>query len=187
MADNNTVARPYAQAAFDVAQESNALAELSESLAAAKALMEDGQIAAFLSRPKLSNDERLTFLQGLFAQAVGEGSVFAGGSQHGTNLIKLLLENRRVAVLPEIAEHFEALKAEIENSVEAVVTSAAPLSDTRMQEIAASLKERLGREVKLTSEIDENLIGGAVIRAGDVVIDGSLRARLEGLAHALVK
>ena len=187
MADNNTVARPYAQAAFDVAQESNALAELSESFAAAKALMEDGQVAAFLSRPKLSNEERLTFLLGLFAEAVGEGSVFAGGSQHGTNFIKLLLENRRVGVLPEIAEHFEALKADIENSVDAVVTSAAPLSEARMQEIGASLKARLGREVKLISKIDKNLIGGAVIRAGDVVIDGSLRARLEGLAHALVK
>ena len=187
MADNNTVARPYAQAAFEVAQESNALAELSESFAAAKALLEDGQVAAFLSRPKLSDEERLTFLQGLFAEAVGEGSVFAGGSQHGTNFIKLLLENGRVAVLPEIAEHFEALKAIVENSVDAVVTSAAPLSKEQSDEIARSLKERLGREVKVTTEIDENLIGGAVIRAGDVVIDGSLRARLEGLANALTK
>ena len=187
MADNNTVARPYAQAAFEVAQESNALAELSESFAAAKALMEDGQVAAFLAIPALTDEERLTFLQGLFGEAVGENSVFAGGSLHGTNFLKLLLENGRVAVLPEIAEHFEALKAKVENSVDAVVTSAAPLSDARMQEISASLKARLGREVKLTSEIDENLIGGAVIRAGDVVIDGSLRARLEGLAHALVK
>ena len=187
MADNNTVARPYAQAVFEVAQENGALAELSDSLAAAKALLEDGQVAAFLATPTLSDEERLTFLHGLFTQAVGEGSVFAGGSKHGTNFLKLLLENGRVAVLPEISEHFEALKAKIENSVDAVVTSAAPLSDARMQEIAASLKARLGREVKLTTEIDENLIGGAVIRAGDVVIDGSLRARLEGLAHSLIK
>jgi F-type H+-transporting ATPase subunit delta len=187
VADNNTVARPYAQAAFEVAQESNALAELSESFAAAKALLEDGQIAAFLSRPKLSDEERLTFLQGLFAETVGEGSVFAGGSQHGTNFMKLLLENGRVAVLPEIADHFAALKANVENSVDAVVTAAAPLSQAQEQEIISSLKNRLGREVKLTTEIDENLIGGAVIRAGDVVIDGSLRARLEGLAHSLIK
>jgi len=187
VADNNTVARPYAQAAFEVAQESNALAELSESFAAAKALMEDGEVAAFLGVPSLSDDERLTFLQGLFAKVVGEGSVFAGGSQHGTNFIKLLLENKRVGVLPEIAGHFEALKAKVENSVDAIVTSAAPLSQAQEQEIISSLKARLGREVKLTTEIDENLIGGAVIRAGDVVIDGSLRARLEGLAHALVK
>ena len=187
MADNNTVARPYARAAFEVAQESNSLAELSESFAAAKALMEDGQIAEFLGAPTMTDEERLTFLQGLFAQAVGESSVFAGGSQHGTNFIKLLLENGRVAVLPEIADHFEALKAKVENTVDAVITSAAPLSDEQQQAMAASLKEKLGREVNVTTEIDENLIGGAVIRAGDVVIDGSLRARLEGLATALIK
>ena len=187
MADNNTVARPYAQAAFEVAQESDALAELSESFAAAKVLMEDGQVAAFMAAPALSDDERLAFLQGLFAQAVGEGSVFAGGSQHGTNFIKLLLENGRVAVLPEIADHFETLKAKVENTVDAVITSAAPLSDEQQQAMADSLKEKLGREINVTTEIDENLIGGAVIRAGDVVIDGSLRTRLEGLANALIK
>jgi len=187
VADNNTVARPYAQAAFEVAQESNSLAELSGSLAAAKALMEDGQIAEFLGAPTMTDEERVGFLQGLFAQAVGESSVFAGGSQHGTNFIKLLLENGRVAVLPEIADHFEALKAKVENTVDAVITSAAPLSDEQQRAMAASLKEKLGREINVTTEIDENLIGGAVIRAGDVVIDGSLRARLEGLANALTK
>ena len=89
--------------------------------------------------------------------------------------------------LPEIADHFEALKAKVENTVDAVITSAAPLSDEQQRAMAASLKEKLGREINVTTEIDENLIGGAVIRAGDVVIDGSLRARLEGLANALTK
>ncbi|MGB5631017.1 MAG: F0F1 ATP synthase subunit delta [Woeseiaceae bacterium] len=187
MADNNTVARPYARAAFEVAQESNALAELSESLAVAKALMEDGQVAAFLLVPTLSDTQRLEFLQGLFAKAVGEGSVFAGGSLHGTNFIRLLLENDRVAVLPEIADHFEALKAKVENTVDAVITSAVPLSKEQQQAMAASLRKKLGREINVSTEIDEKLIGGAVIRAGDVVIDGSLRARLEGLANALTK
>jgi F-type H+-transporting ATPase subunit delta len=187
VADNNTVARPYARAAFEVAQESNALAELSESLAVAKALMEDGQVAAFLLVPTLSDAQRLEFLQGLFAKAVGEGSVFAGGSLHGTNFIRLLLENDRVAVLPEIADHFEALKAKVENTVDAVITSAVPLSKEQQQAMAASLRKKLGREINVSTEIDEKLIGGAVIRAGDVVIDGSLRARLEGLANALTK
>ena len=90
-------------------------------------------------------------------------------------------------MLPEIAAHFEVLKADVENSVEATVTSATPLSSSQQDEIASSLKKRLGRDVNITTEIDENLIGGAVIRAGDVVIDGSLRARLEGLANALIK
>jgi F-type H+-transporting ATPase subunit delta len=187
VADNNTVARPYAEAAFQVAQETNALAEFSESFAAARALLEDGQVADFMSRPKLTDDARLAFLQGLFAAAVGEGSVFAGGSKHGTNFLKLLLENDRVAVLPEIADQFAALQAEVENTVDAVITSAAPLSEAQQQEMAASLRERLGREVRVSTKIDENLIGGAVIRAGDVVIDGSLRARLQGLGNALNK
>ena len=187
MADNNTVARPYAEAAFQVAQENDTLAEWSESLVAARALLGDGQIADFMSRPKLTDEERLKFLHGLFAEAVGEGSVFAGGSKHGTNFLKLLLENDRVAVLPEIADQFDALKADVENTVDAVITSAAPLSDAQQQAMAASLKARLGREVRVSTEIDENLIGGAVIRAGDVVIDGSLRARLEGLGNALNK
>ena len=96
MADNNTVARPYAQAAFEVAQENGALDELSQSLAVAKELMADGQVAAFLARPELNDDERLAFLQDLFAKATGSGSVFAGDNQHGTNFLKLLLENGRV-------------------------------------------------------------------------------------------
>ena len=187
MADNITVARPYAQAVFEVAQEHGALDHMSQSLAAAKAMLEDGQVAGFLASPALSDDERLRFLQGLFSDAVGSDSVFAGNSKHGSNFIKLLLENGRVAVLPEIADRFEALKAEVENSVDATVTSATPLSAERKEEIAQALRARFGREVRIETEIDENLIGGAVIRAGDVVIDGSLRARLEGLANALSK
>ena len=100
---------------------------------------------------------------------------------------KLLLENGRVAVLPEISEQFEALKAKVENSIDAVITAAAPLSAAQEKEIAGTLAEKLGRDVRISTEIDENLIGGAVVRAGDVVIDGSLRARLEGLANALTK
>ena len=110
-----------------------------------------------------------------------------GSNDKGTNFLKLLLENRRAAVLPEIAEHYEAQKAKVENTVDAVVTSATELSKSQVGDIAHALKQRLGCDVNIETEIDENLIGGAVIRAGDVVIDGSLRARLEGLANALVK
>lgn len=185
MADNNTIARPYAQAVFEVAQEAEALDELSESLNEAKELMADGQVERFLANPALSDDTRLDFLTGLFAAAVGESSVFSGSSRHGTNFLKLLLEYRRVKVLPEIADHFEELKAKVENTVDVKVTSAAPLSAAQQATVESALKERLGRDVNLTTETDENLIGGAVIRAGDVVIDGSLRARLNSLATAL--
>lgn len=186
MADNNTIARPYAQAVFDVARENDALDELSTSLTAAKDLLDDGQVSAFLASPALSDKERLQFLQGLFARAVGEGSVFAGGSQHGTNFLKLLLENDRVVALPEIADQYEALKAAVENTVDVTVTSATPLSAEQQDRISTALKARLGREVRIETAIDEDLIGGAVIRAGDIVIDGSMRARLEGLTNALV-
>jgi F-type H+-transporting ATPase subunit delta len=187
VADNNTVARPYAEAVFAVARENDALDELSASLRAASELLADGQVVAFLGQPSLNDDQRLEFLQGLFAKAVGDGSVFAGGSRHGTNFLKLLLENGRVVALPEISAQFEALKAREENSIDAVITAAAPLSEAQERAIANSLSEKLGRDVRISTRIDENLIGGAVIRAGDVVIDGSLRARLEGLANALTK
>lgn len=186
MADNNTIARPYAQAIFDVARENEALGDLSTALNAAAGLLADGQVAEFLQTPTLTDAQRLEFLQGLFASAMGDGSVLAGGSRHGTNFLKLLIEYDRVGVLPEIATHFDALKADVENTVDVTVRSATELSDKDRAAYTAALEKRFGRKVSLTTEIDENLIGGAVIRAGDVVIDGSLRARLSGLATALI-
>ncbi|MBT8100564.1 MAG: F0F1 ATP synthase subunit delta [Gammaproteobacteria bacterium] len=185
MADNNTVARPYAQAVFELADAAGELAAWSESLDIAGALVANDDLVAYLAAPELDDGHRLKFLTGLFDKA--GASKLAGGDKRGTNFLKLLLENRRVKVMPEIAAHFEALKAKIENSVDATVTSATALSSEQTAAIARALKSRLGRDVRISTEIDENLIGGAVIRAGDVVIDGSMRARLEGLANALVK
>lgn len=186
MADNNTIARPYARAIFEVAQEEKALAAVSASLSAARSLMADGQVEKFLADPSLTNEERLAFLADLFRAAEGEASIFGGGSAHGTNVLKLMLEYRRIGAFPEIADHFEAMKAEVENTVDVTVTSATALSDEQQQAMIAALRERLGRNIVLSTNIDEKLIGGAVIRAGDVVIDGSLRGRLEGLANALI-
>ena len=185
MADNNTIARPYAKAVFELANEAGDLTNWSESLDIAGQLLADGVLVEYLGNPEFNNGQRLEFLTGLFKKA--GANLLEGGDSKGTNFLKLLLENRRLAVLPEIAEHFEALKAKVENTVDAVVTSATKLSKSQVGDIAAALKKRLGCDVNVETEIDENLIGGAVIRAGDVVIDGSLRARLEGLATALVK
>ena len=149
-------------------------------------LTRNGFNATYTSgNPGFSNARRLEFLTDLFDKAGGR--LLAGADSKGTNFLKLLIENDRVAVLPEISEHFEMLKADVENTVDAVVRSAVPLSESQLDEVAASLTKRLGRNVKITTEIDETLIGGAVVRAGDVVIDGSLRARLDGLANALIK
>lgn len=186
MADNNTIARPYAEALFEVAQSENALQPYADALAAAKQLLADGRVNAFLSDPKLDDAKQLDFLRGLFAGVAGADSVFAGSNQHGSNFLRLLLEYGRVSVLPEIADHFEVLKAKIENSIDVTVTAATALSDAQQREIVEALQKRFGRDVILTTKVDEDLIGGAVIRAGDVVIDGSLRARLEGLANRLV-
>jgi F-type H+-transporting ATPase subunit delta len=186
MADNNTIARPYARATFELADGNKNLAGWSAALLVAKDVMADGQVARFLANPSLTNDQRMGFLTETMS-AVGENSsVLAGNDEQGNNFLKLLLEYRRVSVLPEISEHFEALKAAVENTVDVTVTSASELSAAQQEAVTAALKERLGRDVNISTEIDENLIGGAVIRAGGVVIDGSLRTRLESLANALI-
>ena len=101
------------------------------------------------------------------------------------NFIKLLVENKRLSVLPEILAIFETLKSEAEKNVDVVVTSAFDLTDAQKQKIAAALKVRMGREIKLSCETNKDLLGGIVIRAGDKVIDGSARTRLSELAVAL--
>ena len=185
MAVNNTIARPYAQAVFELAKEADDLAGWSKSLDVAHSLLVDGQVVTYLGDPAFSNEQRLDFLTGLFAKA--KASKVSGKDKQGTNFLKLLLEYGRIGVLPEIAEHFEVLKAQVENVVDVMVTSASPISKKQQTTISKALRDRLGRDVKLETEIDKNLIGGAVIKAGDVVIDGSLRSRLEGLATALIK
>jgi F-type H+-transporting ATPase subunit delta len=185
MADKNTIARPYAQAVFDLARDEGTLNDWASALDAAGALLADGRVAKFLSSPKMTDAQRLEFMTGLVASASSASSFLGGSNLHGTNFMKLLLEYDRIGVLPEIAKHFAALKARVENTVDVTVTSASALGAAQQQAIVGALRKRLGSEVKLTTEVNENLIGGAVIRAGDVVIDGSLRSRLESLSNAL--
>lgn len=185
MADNNTIARPYARAAFEIAKADGELDKWSEALAAAALLVEDGQAERFLQIPALSVGSRLEFLADLIKAAGTTAAALLGSDPRGRNFLMLLLENGRVAALPAISEHFERLKAEVENSTDVTVVSATELSQERKEQIRKALEARFGGEVRLQTEIDENLIGGAVIRAGDVVIDGSVRARLSGLANAL--
>ena len=186
MADNGTIARPYARAAFDLARDNDDLATWAAALATAKDVLADGQAVRLLANPALSDDDKLGFLTDLFRSAGGKASVLGGGNTQGANFLKLLLEYGRVGVLPEIADHFEAMKAEVENTVDVIVTSASPLNAAQKKTIEAALKDRLGRNVNLSTEVEEELIGGAVIRAGDIVIDGSLRSRLMSLSNALI-
>lgn len=176
MAELITVARPYAQAVFQRAQETGRLAEWSAELQFAAAVAAEPRMA------DLIESNRLTKAQ-LSERFIGVGAEQL--SDEGRNLVRLLAENRRLSLLPEIAAVYEILRAEAESTVEAHMVSAQPLDDAQRDRIAQALKARLGRNVTLSATVDESLIGGAIIRAGDLVIDGSVRGKLGRLATAL--
>jgi len=171
-----TVARPYAQAAFDEAQKLGELKAWSDMLHAAAGAIAQQDMQVIIGSARVSpaqlNDLMLAVCGGKLTTTA-------------QNFIKLLVENKRLIVLPEILEMFETLRAEAEKSVDVVVTSAFDLNEAQKQKIAAALKVRMGREIKLSCETNRELLGGIVIRAGDKVIDGSARTRLSELAVAL--
>ena len=168
-----TLARPYARAAFLMAREAGALAPWSQALAFSARIAADPQAAGVLGHPSLTRDQAVALLSPQ-AELAGFG-----------DYLSLLADNRRLVLLPEIAGLFEELRAEAERVVRAKVTSAMALPDNELEGIRAALRKRFGREVELETAIDEALIGGAVIDAGDVVIDGSLRGKLARLQGAL--
>jgi len=177
MSELNTVARPYAQAAFDLAREADSLAKWSEMLGFASVVSADDAMCEAIDSPSLSVSEQAD----LFIQVCDDKL-----DDEGRNFVKLLAENRRLTLFPEIAALYEDLRADAEGTLEAIVTSAKPISDEQQQEMASALKARFNREVVLQVEVDESIVGGAIIRAGDTVIDGSVRSKLEKFAHALI-
>ena len=177
MSELITVARPYAQATFDLARETGALQGWSDSLAFAAAVAGDEAMAEAIENPNMTIEQRAELFIAVCADRLDDS---------GRNFIRLLAENDRLGALPQIAELFETLRAEEEGSIEASVVSAKPLNDAQQAEIIASLKKRFDRDVTLHCEVDESLLGGAIIRAGDTVIDGSMRGRLEQFTTALV-
>jgi F-type H+-transporting ATPase subunit delta len=183
MADHSTLARPYAKALFDLARSSGKLAAWSEALNAAAAVLADPSAKRVLASPSLDDSKRAGFIR---AMSVGLKSADVFETAHGKALLELLAENGRLTVLPEIAVQFDALKAQAENKVKVTLTSATPADPKVVEQVTQALTKRLGREVELTLEVDAALIGGAIIRAEDMVIDGSVRARLEKLAHTLI-
>jgi F-type H+-transporting ATPase subunit delta len=184
MADKHTLARPYADALFELARQDGTLADWSDALRVAAVVAADERVEEVMHDPRYSDERRVGFLTGLFTEAP-EAAVLDGGNSKGTNFLRLLVDYGRVEVLPEIAEHFEELKAQFDNTVEVTVTAASPLTDELSARIREALEQKLGREVILSTAVDEELIGGAVIRAGDFVIDGSIRSRLTKLAGVL--
>lgn len=172
MADAVTIARPYAKAVFEVASAEGRLERWSDLLEGLGQVVGDPRVEAVLGDPQFGSEK----IAGLIFEALS-GRL----DSQGQNFVRLLAEYDRLDVLPEIAVRFEALRAEAERTVDVDVASAAPLSEEYRQHLANSLRRRLGRDVRLQCRIDESLIGGAVIRAGDLVIDGSLRGRLNQL------
>ena len=176
MSDKTTAARPYACAVFETGQAEATQDTWTDVLAMLTSIVANADVKTVLAAP------------GLGAEAKGELLIDICGDNlkdSHRNFVRLLAENGRLGIMPEISELYEILRAEAESKVEAKVTSAYPLSNEQMQALTDALKKRLGCEVTLVAETDASIIGGLVIRAGDLVIDGSANARLGSLAQAL--
>jgi F-type H+-transporting ATPase subunit delta len=176
MAELTTIARPYAEAAFRIAQESNALANWSDTLRLASAVVADPRVAGALDNPKLTTADKEALLLSICGDRI-DGV--------GRNFVRVLVEAKRVAVLPQIAALFEGLRNEAEGVAKARIESAFALSATELAGIVASLEKHFGRKIEATVEIDPALIGGARITVGDRVIDGSVQAKLQAMATQL--
>jgi len=177
MAEATTIARPYAQAVFDLTKGTGKkLASWSDALNLLSAVTNDKSISAIISDPKVANNKLVKLIISICADKL---------DKEGKNFVKVLAENGRLTVVSEIAAIFDELKAEAEKTVNAEVVTAFKLSAEQNSKLKAALKKRLGCEVEITSRVDKSIIGGAVIRAGDMIIDGSVTAQLDRLSSDL--
>ena len=176
MAEPSTVARPYAEAAFRLADEGGTLARWSEMLSALALLAEDPRVRAAAADPRLSDEQRA----GLFISSLG-GQL----SGEAENFVRVLAQNDRLGLLPEIRQQFDVLRNEREGVVEAELQSAFELSDAQLEDLVQRLQKKTGRKVRAHVSVDRELIGGVKIVLGDKVIDGSARAQLAALEAAL--
>jgi len=173
MQEKTTIARPYAQAVFETASEESKFIEWSEMLSLLETVVSDAQMKAVLANPKLDAAALCDFVQGVCGK---------GLSETGNNLVKALADAGRLNFIPEINKLYEQLRAEAEGVVEVKVISAYELAPKQQASISKAMAKRLGKKVEITSGIDDSLIGGVVIRAGDTVIDASVKGRLKALA-----
>jgi F-type H+-transporting ATPase subunit delta len=176
MAELNTVARPYTKAAFEYALDKGNLDQWSAMLSIAAQAAQDSEMALVLGNPALTSEQKAELIIAVCEKHLDEA---------GTNFVSLLAENQRLALLPEIFAQFENLKANQTQSVELKVTTAFDLTEQQQQNLTQALGKKLGREVSMTTEVDKSILGGVVIRTEDLVIDGSVRARIAKLAEAM--
>ena len=180
MADKTTIARPYAKAAFAHAFAAKQLGAWLDTLTTAATVVATPGVARLLTSPHVTIAQLAELVGSIVGDVTG-----AGFDQTARNFIGDLAANRRLAILPEIAGLFAAMKDEVERAVDVDVTSAAPLDERQKGELSTSLEKRLKRSIRLHCAVDPALIGGAVLRAGDLVIDGSLRSRLARIRYEL--
>jgi F-type H+-transporting ATPase subunit delta len=176
MAEAITIARPYANAVFALAQEKGELKAWSDLLAVLAQCAADPEMQSIITSPAVSDEQAVSVLADIAGDAM---------TAEAKNFLSLLAENDRLLLLTDITVLFEALRAEAEKSMTADVISARELTSEQADKISAALKARLGRDVTLNTSIDESLLGGAIIRAGDLVIDGSAVGKLNRLANAI--
>ena len=176
MAEISTIARPYAVAAYKLGSEQKALAQWSEMLAFASAVVNDAQMKAYIENPKVVSSD----LQDTFLKISGSNL-----NESGQNLIKVLVEYGRLSILPAIASAFEALKAQDEGTLDAQIIAATNLSAAEVKDLVKRLEAKFGKKIEATVSVDEEIIGGIKIIVGDTVIDASVKGQLQNLAYAL--
>ncbi|MCX2978216.1 F0F1 ATP synthase subunit delta [Candidatus Marimicrobium litorale] len=176
MAELSTLARPYAKAAFEYALEKSVLAEWAAQLTTLSAVVEHESMAQVLVNPELTNEQQASTLSDVCGENIGAEL---------KNFISILAANKRLTLVPEIHKQFELYKANQEKSVDVEVISAFELPEETVTQLASALGQKLARQVKVSSSTDSDLLGGVLIRAGDTVIDGSVRGRLNKLAEAM--
>lgn len=176
MAELSTVARPYAKAAFVHAQEQGQLAAWSAQLALVSALMQDAELAAYLARPSMTVTQQVDAVLAVSGEQL---------SPEVRNFVAYVAQNKRLPALPEIATIFEQLKADAERSAEVEVISAFDMTEAQQMLLAVRLTKKLGRQVSIVARTDSSLIGGVIVRTGDLVIDASVRGKLAKLSATL--
>jgi F-type H+-transporting ATPase subunit delta len=176
MAELSTLARPYARAAFEFARDRGELASWSAQLATAAAVTREPAMESVLGNPSLTAEQHAQTLKDVCGDVLDSA---------GSNFVSILASNKRLSLLPEISALFEQYKANQEKTVDVKVFSAFDVAEQTEQALARVLRTKLEREVNVVSQVDKSLLGGVLIRAGDLVIDGSVRGRLNKLAEAM--
>jgi F-type H+-transporting ATPase subunit delta len=177
MQNNTTIARPYARAAFEQAQQESKLEEWSSLLKVLVRVVQDPQMRRLLSSPKVGRQQILDLISGVYRGQL---------SSTATNFIKVLIHTRRLRYVSHISSQFEEKRAEAESRVDINVVTAYELEADQASRISAAMGKRLGKKITISSTVDKSLIGGMIIRAGDSVIDASLRGRLTRLRNELI-